>query len=83
MTWESDDKAGYFGAGETAQWLRALDALAEDLGSCPSAHMAAYNFPRSSSRGSNTPFYLSWALGTYMVHIHIGKTLIHVKNTNK
>ena len=31
-------------AGETVQWLGAL-ALAEDLGSIPSAYMAAHNHP--------------------------------------
>jgi hypothetical protein len=30
------------GAGETAQWIRAL-ALAEDLGLIPSTHMEAHN----------------------------------------
>ena len=32
-----------YGAGEMAQWLRALAALPEDLGSNPSTHMAAHN----------------------------------------
>jgi hypothetical protein len=31
------------GAGEEAQWLRALAAFPEDPGSIPSAHMAAHN----------------------------------------
>ena len=31
------------GAGEMAQWLGALTALPEDLGSIPSTHMAAHN----------------------------------------
>ncbi|CAO2595796.1 hypothetical protein LEMLEM_LOCUS8322, partial [Lemmus lemmus] len=31
------------GAGETAQRLRALAALPEDLGSIPSTHMEAHN----------------------------------------
>jgi hypothetical protein len=31
------------GAGEMAQWLRALAALSEDLDSIPSSHMAAHN----------------------------------------
>ena len=29
---------------EMAQWLRALVALPEDLGSIPSTHMAALNY---------------------------------------
>lgn len=32
-----------YGAGELAQWLRALAALSEDLGSILSTHMQAYN----------------------------------------
>ena len=31
------------GAGEKAQWLRALAALSEDPGSVPSTHMVANN----------------------------------------
>ena len=31
------------GAGEMAQWLRALAALPKDLSSIPSTHMAAHN----------------------------------------
>jgi hypothetical protein len=31
------------GAGEMAQWLRALTALPEVLSSIPSNHMVAYN----------------------------------------
>jgi hypothetical protein len=38
------------GAGETAQWLRVLTALPEDLGSIPSAPTVC----NSSSRGSDT-----------------------------
>jgi hypothetical protein len=42
------------GAGEMAQWLRALAALPDDWGSIPSSHMAIYNYPYSNSRGSDT-----------------------------
>ena len=31
------------GAGEVAQWLRALAALPEDQGSIPNTHMAVHN----------------------------------------
>jgi hypothetical protein len=31
------------GAGEMAQWLKALVVLPEDLGSIPSTYTAAYN----------------------------------------
>jgi hypothetical protein len=34
----------HIGAGEVAQWLRALSALPEDLNSIPSTHMAAYKY---------------------------------------
>ena len=34
---------GIIGTGEMAQKLRALAALAEDLGVIPSTHMAAHN----------------------------------------
>ena len=40
MTWLKIDTSG---AGEMAQWLRALSALAEDPGSIPSTHMVAKN----------------------------------------
>jgi len=33
------------GAGEMAQWLRALTALPEVLSSIPSNHMVAHNHP--------------------------------------
>jgi hypothetical protein len=33
----------YDGAGEMAQWLKALAAFSEVLSSIPSNHMAAYN----------------------------------------
>jgi len=31
--------------GEMAQWLRALAALSEDLGSIPGTHMSVQNCP--------------------------------------
>jgi hypothetical protein len=36
-------KISKLGAGEMTQWLRALTAFPEDLGSIPSTHMAAHN----------------------------------------
>jgi hypothetical protein len=36
---------GQPGAGEMAQWLRALTALPEVLSSNPSTHMVAHNHP--------------------------------------
>ena len=38
-------KTVQFGAGEMAQWLRALTALPEVLSSNPSNHMVAHNHP--------------------------------------
>jgi hypothetical protein len=34
---------GLFGAGEMAQWLKALTLLPEVLSSIPSSHMVAHN----------------------------------------
>ena len=39
----------HIGAGEVAQWLRALSALPEDLNSIPSNHMVAHNHLMPSS----------------------------------
>jgi hypothetical protein len=38
-------KKNTFGAGEMAQWLRALTALPKILSSIPSNHMVAHNHP--------------------------------------
>lgn len=38
-------KTQILGAGEMAEWLLELGALAEDLGSIPSAHVKAHNHP--------------------------------------
>jgi hypothetical protein len=43
------------GAGETAQWLRALTALPEVLSSIPSNHMVSHN-------------HLEWGLKRAMVY---------------
>jgi hypothetical protein len=54
-----------------AQWLRALAALSEDLGSILSIHMAAHN---SRSRGCNGFLQPLRALGTrhsHAVHTHL------------
>ena len=40
---ERNDQKCKAGAGQMAQWLRALPALPEDLGSIPSTHVAAHN----------------------------------------
>lgn len=54
-----------FGAGEMAHQITALAALAEDLGSLWSTHTVVCNHITTcttSSRGSDTPFLLPWAL---------------------
>jgi hypothetical protein len=38
------EKSRGWGAGEMAQWLRALAVFAEDPGSIPSNHMTAFNY---------------------------------------
>ena len=43
------------GAGEMAQWLRALAALSEDPGSIPNTHTADHNCGDSNSMEINTP----------------------------
>ena len=43
VPWETVSKIRWGGAGEKAQWLRALDALPEVLSSSPSNHMVAHN----------------------------------------
>lgn len=49
---------GMIDAGNMTQWLRALTALAEDLGLIPSPYMVTLNF-----------FLLPWATGIQVVHI--------------
>lgn len=62
------------GAGETAQWSRALAALSKDLHLVPSTQMI-----NSSSRGSNTLF---WPLGTHGYTEHICRQNTHTYNIN-
>lgn len=65
--------------GETTPQLRALATLAGDLGSVPSAHIAAHSYP-----GHLTPsamgFHGHWAC-TWCTSIHAGK--IHSKIHSK
>lgn len=53
-----------------AQWLRALDNLAEDLGSVLSTHMVAHD-------GLYLQFQFSVVLYTHATEIHVGKLLVH------
>ena len=58
-----------------AQWLRALAALAEDLGSILSTHLVAQNC-NSSSKGSGTLFWPLWKLHMW----YPGKSPICIKS---
>jgi len=59
-------KKSVSGAGEMAQWLKALTALPEVLSSIPSNHMVAHN-------------HLSWDLMPSSVSEDSYSVLIHVK----
>ena len=53
------------------QWLRALAALLEGLGSILSSHTETTNSTwNSSPRGPDTFFWLPRALGMHVVHRH-------------
>jgi hypothetical protein len=43
------------GSGETAQWLRALAALLEDLGLIPSTHIGNSQLSATLASGEPTP----------------------------
>jgi hypothetical protein len=47
------------GAGEMSQWLKALAAVAEDLGSVHSTHMMAYSHPYCQFQGIQPSFLTS------------------------
>ena len=70
-------------AGEMAQWLRALAALREDLGSIPSTHKAAHSCPRRLA----TFFWPPWALHAcvygHVCQQNICTHKIIIKNENK
>ena len=66
-----------FWAGEMAQWLRALAALLEDLGSIPSTHITAYTACDSTSREPNPHFWPLLASGTHVVHKYTCRQDIH------
>lgn len=53
----------------SAQWLRVMAALAEDLGSDLSTHMYLMIGQKSCSRGSDTLCWLPGPAGTHVVHI--------------
>ncbi|CAH6901579.1 Dclk2 [Phodopus roborovskii] len=64
--------------GEMAQWLRALAALPEDLGSVPSTHMATHSclYNSSSRKLKNLDTGPGRALKPYSFYILILKTTI-------
>lgn len=69
------------GARDMAQWLRALVALAEDLGLIPSTDMTAQN-SNSSPRGIGHPLLTSTDTA-YTQDIYAGKhSYIHKKVKN-
>jgi hypothetical protein len=61
-------------AGEMAQWLRTLAALAEDLGSVPCTHLQLITTCNSSSRASAT---LSSGLPQHCIHMVKGHASMH------
>ena len=61
-------------AGDMAQWLRAMAALAKELGLIPSMPMVAHNHLQLQSQGSSALFWPSWALHIHATKIHAGKT---------
>lgn len=66
-----------YGAGEMAQWVRALTAAPEDLSLVPSIHMMA---GKQAPAIPGDPDALLWppqTLGTQVVHRHK-----HMKNTH-
>jgi hypothetical protein len=67
-------------AGEVAQWLRALAALAGDRDLTPSCHRELISVCNSWGGGIQQ---LRWPpLGTvctWYTDTHVGKTLIHIK----
>ena len=66
-------------AGETAQWLKGLAALSEDLGLISSTHMVSLEWSHSSPRECDT---LYWPLCAVHAHgtqtIHVSKPTIHI-----
>jgi hypothetical protein len=60
-----------------AQQLRALDALAEDLGSIPSTHMAAHK-PCVTVSGYQCPLLAPTGTDMFASQTHPGKTVIQL-----
>lgn len=50
------------GAGEVAQWLHALTALAVDLGSVPGAYKVTHNHLQLQFQGIRRPLLASWSI---------------------
>lgn len=65
-------------AGVLAQQLATLLVLAEDLGSAPSAHVAAHNSPASQGNlAPSSDLIRHWAHRQH-TYLHGGRTLIHI-----
>lgn len=68
------------GAGETAQQLRALDALLKDMYLIPSAHTVAYNHLELQFQGiQGLSLNSVGTRHTDSMQICIGKIPIHIK----
>lgn len=66
------------GARKMVKCLRAIVALAKELGSVPITHMVAYSFYNSSSRALKTPSFDGYQTCTWCTHTQISnKNEIH------
>jgi len=63
------------------QWLKPLDALAEDPGLVPSTHIRELKTAWTPVyRGSGTFFWSLWDPDTDAAHIHIGRhSYMHIR----
>ena len=76
-------KINILGDGKMAQWLRALAALPENLGSIPSIHVAAHKYLKLSSKAADNHFWPLQATPVYQAHtwytdIHTGNIYIYM-----
>lgn len=59
------------------EWLRALSALVEDLGSNPSTYNSQLSITLVLGGGSDTLFWLLWVMHAHYAFTR--KTFIHIK----
>ena len=67
------------GTGEMNQCLRPIAALAEDLSSIPSTHMAAHIYLTPAQRQMTPTLSSTGASQTWYIDVHAGKTPVHIK----